>query len=122
MEGEVKECSKGRRIEGGGAEGCKSILNCFFFLANSFTEGKDEMLLIFFPEICFTLFFFLFTSPRLHFQSNSHPHNHINTHSFALSQDAQRETYLALATSSVSVKRKRCLSWVCRPVFSCAWA
>lgn len=30
-------------------------------------------------------------------------------------------TYLALATSSVSVKRKRCLSWVCRPVFSWVW-
>lgn len=32
------------------------------------------------------------------------------------------ETYLALATRRVSLKRKRCLSWVCRPVFSCAWA
>lgn len=79
---------------------------------------------LFFSQICFTLFFFfsLFTSPCLHFLSNSHPHNHINTRSFILSQDPRRETYLALATSSVSVKRKRCLSWVCRPVFSCAWA
>lgn len=35
---------------------------------------------------------------------------------------SQKDTYLALATSRVSVKRKRCLSWVCRPVFSCDWA
>lgn len=43
---------------------------------------------------------------------------HVNI--FLNSQDTG--TYLALATSRVSLKRKRCLSWVCRPVFSCAWA
>lgn len=31
-------------------------------------------------------------------------------------------THLALATRRVSLKRKRCLSWVCRPVFSWVWA
>ena len=41
------------------------------------------------------------------------------THIFSLSS---QETYLALVTSSVSVNRKRCLSWVCRPVLSCVWA
>lgn len=49
---------------------------------------------------------FLFTAPALHF----------------LSDPQKTETYLALATRRLSLKRKRCLSWVCRPVFSCAWA
>lgn len=30
-------------------------------------------------------------------------------------------THLDLATTRRSVKRKRCRSWVCRPVFSCTW-
>lgn len=30
-------------------------------------------------------------------------------------------THLDLATTKRSVKRKRCRSWVCRPVFSCTW-
>lgn len=52
----------------------------------------------------------------LHSLSFTQPHKHTLFH-----PPAQKETYFALATSSVSVKRKRCLSWVCRPVFSCVW-
>lgn len=72
----------------------------------------------------FTLFFScLCPLPHLHFPSNCHPGN--PTHRQSLHDTRGREveeTHLALATSSVSVKRKRCLSWVCRPVFSWVWA
>lgn len=54
----------------------------------------------------------------------SHSHNHINIYFFivsVISRETWKETYLALATSIVSVKRKRCLSWIWRPVFSWVW-
>lgn len=40
----------------------------------------------------------------------------------ALQEQCRRcHTHLDLATTRRSVKRKRCRSWVCRPVFSCTW-
>lgn len=94
------------------------------FLLSVFEKQLNKMFFLCFSKFV-SLYFFLFMSLWLHFPSPSHSHNHINTHSLSLSvisRDTLKETYLALATSSVSVKRKRCLSWVCRPVFSCVWA
>ena len=50
------------------------------------------------------------TQPHRPLPIQRHTHTHTHTHS-----------YLALVTSRVSLNRKRCLSWVCRPVFSWAW-
>lgn len=86
----MKEESKGRRTEGKIAEG-------------QLQRDNEEQ-----TKCCC---FVSQTFSTLHFPvCVKQPH----TQTFS-----QKDTYLALATSRVSVKRKRCLSWVCRPVFSC---
>lgn len=70
----------------------------------------------------FCSYFSLFMSLCLYFlfRPLSHSQPRIN---ISLSfHKTLKETYLALVTSRVSVKRKRCLSWICKPVFSCVWA
>lgn len=83
---------------------------------------KPEDLFWFLKFVSLWLFFFpfpfcsLFTSGLPFFL-----HRHKNSQT-VISHDMHGDAYLALATSSVSEKMKRCLSCVCRPVFSCAWA
>lgn len=101
MEGEVKECSTDRSSEETVHKKHLPLLHKWLFLSVlwHFSNARHE------KAACLFLWF-LFRVPALHF----------------LSDPQKTETYLALATRRVSLKRKRCLSWVCRPVFSCTWA
>lgn len=70
----------------------------------------------------FCSYFSLFMSLCLYFLFRPLSHSQPRINISPSFHKTLKETYLALVTSRVSVKRKRCLSWICKPVFSCVWA
>lgn len=95
-----------------------SLYHCIFL--TDVGETRRPLLV---SKICLTLTVF-FSFPFCSLFTSGLPfflHRHKNSQT-VISHDMHGDAYLALATSSVSEKMKRCLSCVCRPVFSCAWA